>query len=52
MILFRKEQAVFKMKKIKRKGLTGDSITSILFWVVLLALAIGAVYLLVRRLAG
>jgi hypothetical protein len=35
-----------------KKGLTGEAITAILFWIVFFALALGAIYFLIRSLAS
>jgi hypothetical protein len=37
----------------QRKGeLTGQSVASIIFWIVFFALALGAIFFLIRRLAS
>ena len=34
------------------RGLTGEAITAILFWIIFFALALGAIYFLIRNLAS
>ncbi len=34
---------------ISKKALTGESITSILFWIIFFLLALGAIYFLVKK---
>jgi len=38
--------------KIGRKGLVGESITNILLWIIFLALAVAAVWFLIKKLTA